>query len=359
MEAADYLWLRPSVTITRNGDELILRDHDHGLRLDHVGRSAEDLAKLLDGSHQVAEVCTNPLMTFLLPVLERHDWLVRLSQPITAIPEILSRQLAYYCELTRKQPDVAFQQLAQRTVLIVGAGGIGSHVSYALAAAGVRHLIVTDGDRVDGTNLNRQFLYALQDVGLPKVEVLRQELIRRFPAVDVVGSVVDFDIAVDQPVPLADITLLCAEVNDFYRRPARLGHERMVLQAGYFGAQAVVGPLVGGTTELCWPCYVERYAHASSSACNEVIARATAWNSSGTTVNAVAGGLAAEVVIRYLAPVLGGPPLARVRTTFDLAGLQIQSSEVERCQCECRRVITPGPFAGERLPSGHPILPEG
>src|SRR6185312_11323778 len=163
--------------------------------------------------------------------------------------------------------------------------------------------------------------YTPQDAGLSKAEVLHREIVRRFPAVDVLSSMVDFDVAVDRPVPSADLTVLCAEVSDFYRRPARLGHDRVILQAGYFGAQAVIGPLVGASTGLCWPCYVERYP--SPSAHDEVVPRATAWNSSGSTVNAVAGGLAAELAIRYLAPVLGAPA-ARVRTTLDLAGLQIR-----------------------------------
>jgi adenylyltransferase/sulfurtransferase len=45
------------------------------------------------------------------------------------------------------------QQLSQKTVLIIGLGGLGSPVAMYLAAAGVGHLILVDGDRVDLSNL--------------------------------------------------------------------------------------------------------------------------------------------------------------------------------------------------------------
>ena len=63
--------------------------------------------------------------------------------------------------------------LAASRVLVVGAGGLGSPVLQYLAGAGVGCLGVVDADRLDASNLHRQPLYALADVGLPKVELAR------------------------------------------------------------------------------------------------------------------------------------------------------------------------------------------
>jgi adenylyltransferase/sulfurtransferase len=63
--------------------------------------------------------------------------------------------------------------LAKSRVLIVGAGGLGSPVLQYLAGAGVGHLSVIDADALDASNLHRQPLYALADVGRPKVELAR------------------------------------------------------------------------------------------------------------------------------------------------------------------------------------------
>ncbi|MBK6628238.1 MAG: HesA/MoeB/ThiF family protein [Flavobacteriales bacterium] len=59
-------------------------------------------------------------------------------------------------------------RLAAARVLVVGAGGLGCPVLHYLAAAGVGHLCIVDGDVVDMTNLHRQLLYSTTDVGKGK-----------------------------------------------------------------------------------------------------------------------------------------------------------------------------------------------
>ncbi|HNT75024.1 MAG TPA: HesA/MoeB/ThiF family protein [Anaerolineae bacterium] len=59
-------------------------------------------------------------------------------------------------------------RLHQARVLVVGAGGLGSPILLYLAAAGVGVLGIADNDRITVSNLNRQILYAAQDVGRSK-----------------------------------------------------------------------------------------------------------------------------------------------------------------------------------------------
>ncbi|MCD9026992.1 molybdopterin-synthase adenylyltransferase MoeB [Luteimonas sp. BDR2-5] len=60
-------------------------------------------------------------------------------------------------------------RLAEATVLVVGAGGLGSPAAYYLAAAGVGTLRIADDDVVDRSNLQRQILHAEERIGQPKV----------------------------------------------------------------------------------------------------------------------------------------------------------------------------------------------
>lgn len=76
-------------------------------------------------------------------------------------------------------PQVGSQgqrSLLNASVLVVGAGGLGSPVSIYLALAGVGKLGIVDFDDVDITNLQRQILHHDNDIGRPKVESARDTL---------------------------------------------------------------------------------------------------------------------------------------------------------------------------------------
>ncbi|NHO32953.1 molybdopterin-synthase adenylyltransferase MoeB [Acetobacter fallax] len=67
-------------------------------------------------------------------------------------------------------------RLRRASVLIIGAGGLGSPVAHYLAAAGVGRIGIVDDDRVELSNLQRQILHTTGRVGLPKVDSAREAL---------------------------------------------------------------------------------------------------------------------------------------------------------------------------------------
>jgi adenylyltransferase/sulfurtransferase len=74
-------------------------------------------------------------------------------------------------------------QLLKAKVLLVGAGGLGCPAGLYLAAAGVGTLGIIDSDKVDLTNLQRQILHGLADVGRPKTESAKEAIHRINPDV--------------------------------------------------------------------------------------------------------------------------------------------------------------------------------
>jgi adenylyltransferase/sulfurtransferase len=75
----------------------------------------------------------------------------------------------------------AQQKLKAARVLVVGAGGLGSPSLLYLAAAGVGTIGLVEFDRVDESNLQRQVLYSVDDVGRSKSEAAKQRLLALNP----------------------------------------------------------------------------------------------------------------------------------------------------------------------------------
>jgi adenylyltransferase/sulfurtransferase len=86
-------------------------------------------------------------------------------------------------------PDVGMagqKRLKNAKVLVVGAGGLGSPALLYLAAAGVGTLGVVDFDTVDESNLQRQIIHGIADVGRSKAESARDSIAEVNPYVNVI-----------------------------------------------------------------------------------------------------------------------------------------------------------------------------
>jgi adenylyltransferase/sulfurtransferase len=77
------------------------------------------------------------------------------------------------------------EKLKQSSVLLVGAGGLGSPAAMYLAAAGVGRIGLVDFDSVEASNLQRQVLYGTGDVGRPKLEAASERLNDLNPHVEI------------------------------------------------------------------------------------------------------------------------------------------------------------------------------
>src|SRR5512147_2275035 len=86
-------------------------------------------------------------------------------------------------------PEVGLEgqkKLKAARVLAVGAGGLGSPLSVYLAAAGVGTIGLVDPDVVDDSNLQRQIIYGVSDVGRPKLQAAAERLKDLNPNVEIV-----------------------------------------------------------------------------------------------------------------------------------------------------------------------------
>jgi adenylyltransferase/sulfurtransferase len=105
----------------------------------------------------------------------------------TSLPELSNAEKARYSRHL-VMPEVGEEgqrRLKAASVIIVGAGGLGIPAAVYLAAAGVGRIGIVDGDVVELSNLQRQFLFSQADVGRRKADVLKSRLMSINPNVRV------------------------------------------------------------------------------------------------------------------------------------------------------------------------------
>jgi sulfur-carrier protein adenylyltransferase/sulfurtransferase len=140
-------------------------------------------------------------------------------------------------------------RLRDARVLVIGAGGLGSAVLQYLAAAGVGRLTIVDHDHVEESNLHRQPIYRMGDVGLLKAEAAHKTLLEANPQVRIdaicerltpanAGRLIA---AADLVVDAADSFAVTYVVSDECRR-----ENKALISASVLGLSGYVGAFCGG-----------------------------------------------------------------------------------------------------------------
>jgi adenylyltransferase/sulfurtransferase len=133
-----------------------------------------------------------------------HEPMVSLARrPLPVTPDY-SRQIAL------QEVGAAGQaKLRAARVLVIGAGGLGVPVLTYLAGAGVGTIGIVDADTLDASNLHRQTMYDLADVGRPKAALAAERLhalnpevnarthLERFTAANAASLLADYDLVVE------------------------------------------------------------------------------------------------------------------------------------------------------------------
>jgi adenylyltransferase/sulfurtransferase len=138
---------------------------------------------------------------------QTREWSVQTE----SLPELSSNEATRYSRHI-VLPEIGQQgqrRLKASSVVVIGAGGLGSPAAMYLAAAGVGRIGIVDFDTVDLSNLQRQIIHASRDVGMAKTESARERLAQINPeivvdlfqekiAADNVESIIaSYDIVID------------------------------------------------------------------------------------------------------------------------------------------------------------------
>lgn len=83
---------------------------------------------------------------------------------------------AYFTRTELLLGPQAMQNLASARVAVFGVGGVGGYAVEALVRSGIGAIDIFDRDTVDRSNINRQLIAAVDTVGRPKTEVLKERI---------------------------------------------------------------------------------------------------------------------------------------------------------------------------------------
>jgi molybdopterin/thiamine biosynthesis adenylyltransferase/rhodanese-related sulfurtransferase len=113
--------------------------------------------------------------------------------------------------------ETAQQKLKAARVLVVGAGGLGSPLLLYLAAAGMGTIGIVDFDTVDESNLQRQILFTLEDVGKPKAKAAQHRLQMLNPYINIIPHCVRLSAANAMDI-LSDYDVIADGTDNFPTR---------------------------------------------------------------------------------------------------------------------------------------------
>ena len=78
--------------------------------------------------------------------------------------------------ILKKIGVIGQQKLKSAKVLVLGMGGLGCPLSIYLASLGIGTIGIVDDDKVELSNLNRQIIYSINDIGKYKVDVAKNKI---------------------------------------------------------------------------------------------------------------------------------------------------------------------------------------
>jgi molybdopterin/thiamine biosynthesis adenylyltransferase/rhodanese-related sulfurtransferase len=195
--------------------------------------------------------------------------------------------------------EVGQARLAAAHVLVIGAGGLGCPVLQYLAGAGVGRITVVDHDRVEESNLHRQPLYAMSDIGSFKAQAARAALRRLNPTIAVEAlaqrltpaNAATLVAGADVVVDAADSLAVTYTVSD-----ACLQRHTPLISASAVGLAGYVGGFCGGAPSYR-AVFPDMPAHAANCSSAGVL---------GSVVGTI-GSLQAQCVLQLLLGIAPSP----------------------------------------------------
>ncbi len=184
---------KPTIQIFYQPNKIFIRSNGYFITIPDDSGAFKAMFKLLNGQHTLSAISEKLILQFpdateqnLIEAVHVLNEQLLLEKSDVKPPETLTdydlerwhRNFDFfnsYCRLEDNKYD--YQAKIKHTkILLLGLGGLGSHILYDLVALGATNIRAVDFDKIDLTNLNRQILYGENNIGQLKTESAEQRI---------------------------------------------------------------------------------------------------------------------------------------------------------------------------------------
>ena len=185
--------------------------------------------------------------------------------------------------------DIQGFDISGKSAAVIGCGGLGCNVAVHLAGAGIGRLTLVDFDRVSESNLNRQFLYLINDVGNYKVRLAAERLKKYSPSTEITYKNIKIENTEDPDfLKSCDIIFLAVDNND----------AREIMQS--FCKENTIPLVNGGINGFFGTAYLYVPEKSPCLSCAGLMEKETKHIVSVSSTAGIIGALQAEIGIKYL-----------------------------------------------------------
>ncbi len=173
-------------------------------------------------------------------------------------------------------------KLLNSSILVIGLGGVGSWVVEMIARMGIKRMILIDNDIIEYSNIPRQAMFSINDIGQHKVFVAKNYVESVSENIDVIAVSKKIKKASDLFLYTSEVDLVinCADKPDVDTTNALVTSACFmkktvphILCGGYDGHLSFLGQTVIPHKSSCWFCYVDSGIYESVLDGYEIIER--------------------------------------------------------------------------------------
>ncbi len=148
-----------------------------GIKINNTEENMAIITSLIRGTsiEELLSTYNNYIVNNILSIMYKYNFI---RENENKYQNTIEERFIYYLEQYNSEPEKLLKKLNRACVCIVGVGGIGGNILQILVSSGIKNFILIDFDKVEYSNLNRQFYYSIDDIDKYKVDVCKEKLLK-------------------------------------------------------------------------------------------------------------------------------------------------------------------------------------